>query len=141
MATSDRPLGQERETILVVEDEKTLLFAVRRLLEMSGYLVLGASSVGEAIEIAANPDQPIDLLVSDYLLPSATGRQLAAILRRNRPKLRVLYMSGFSERDLPPDPAGDVDASYLQKPFATEQLLLQVRSALYPRRRRSDAVG
>jgi CheY-like chemotaxis protein len=141
VAKSDRPLGQERETILLVEDEKTLLFAVRRLLEMSGYAVLAASSVGEAIEIATDPDQPIDLLLSDYLLPSATGRQLAAVLKRSRPNLRVLFMSGFSERDLPPDPEGDAEAVYLQKPFASEQLLLQVRLTLHPRRRRNDAVG
>ena len=131
----------ERETILVVEDEKPLLTAVRRLLERASYTVLSAASVSEAIEIAANYPEPIDLLLSDYLLPSATGRQLAQVLRRSRPNLRVLFMSGYSGEDLPPETEDDVEAEYVQKPFAADQLLLHVNGVLHPRRRRSDAAG
>jgi two-component system, cell cycle sensor histidine kinase and response regulator CckA len=129
------------ETILLVEDNLALLAAVRRLLERTGYLVLAASSVSEAIELAANVEEPIDLLLSDYLLPSATGRQLAQVLRRTQPRLRVLFMSGYSGQDLQPEPDDDVEAAFVQKPFAAEQLLIQIRAVLHPRRRRNDAVG
>jgi hypothetical protein len=141
MVTSGGRSDQPRETILLVEDNAGLLVAVRRLLERTGYTVLIAATVGEAIEAAATFEEPIDLLLSDYLLPSATGRQLAEVLRRTRPRLRVLFMSGYSDRDLQLEADDGLEAAYVQKPFAAEQLLLQIREVLHPRRRRSDAVG
>lgn len=128
------------ETILVVEDEPPVCRGIRRLLEWAGYQVLTASTASEAVEVAADPLVPIHLLLTDFALPGISGRELAGVLQRSRPGLRVLFMSGYSEEELPPVSDGS-DAPFLQKPFVAETLLLQVRAVLHPRRRRTDAAG
>jgi DNA-binding NtrC family response regulator len=129
------------ETILVVEDVAAIRHGLRRLLEPAGYTVLTASTPTQAIELAADHEVPIHLLLTDVMLPGLTGRQLAGVLVRGRPGLRVLYMSGYSEADLASLGQTDPDASFLQKPFAVETLLLQVREVLNPERRRGDAAS
>jgi DNA-binding NtrC family response regulator len=133
--------GGGTETILVVEDVAAIRNGLRRLLEPAGYTVLTASTPTQAIELAADHEVPIHLLLTDVMLPGLTGRQLAGVLVRGRPGLRVLYMSGYSEADLASLGQTDPDASFLQKPFAVETLLLQVREALNPERRRGDAAS
>ena len=117
-------------TILVVDDDRALLNAVGRILEKAGYTVLAAATCAEAIERAADGGIAIDLLVADFTLPGATGRQLADVLLRGRPELQVLYMSGYGEEDILA--AGGVrgGAAFLQKPFAAEALLWRVQELL-----------
>jgi len=128
------------ETVLVVEDEAPVCRGIRRLLERAGYQVLTASNASEAVELAADHQVPIDLLLTDFSLPGISGRELACVLKRSRPSLRILFMSGYSEGELPPVSDGS-DAPFLQKPFGRDTLLLQVRAVLHPRRRRADAAG
>jgi len=128
------------ETILVVEDDAAVRSGIRRLLQWAGYHVLAAGDSDEAVRQATDHQVHIHLLLIDFSLPGTTGQELAAVLRGFRPSLRVVFMSGYSEEELPRT-HGPSDAAFLQKPFATETLLLQVRNALHPARRRSDAVG
>lgn len=128
------------ETILVVEDDAAVRSGIRRLLQWAGYQVLAAADPDEAVRQATDHQVPIHLLLIDFSLPGTTGRELAAVLQGFRPGLRVVFMSGYSEEELPRTHSPS-DAAFLQKPFAAEALLLQMRNALHPMRRRSDAVG
>ena len=117
-------------TILVVDDDRALLNAVRRTLEKAGYTVLTAATCPEAIERAADGGMAIDLLVTDFTLPGATGRQLADVLLRRRPELQVLYMSGYGKEDIVAAGGLREGAAFLQKPFAAEGLLRRVQELL-----------
>ena len=117
-------------TILAVDDDRALLNAVRRILAKAGYTVLTAETCPEAIERAADRRIAIDLLVADFTLPGATGRQLADVLLRGRPELQVLYMSGYGEEDIVGAGGVREGAAFLQKPFAAEALLRRVQELL-----------
>ncbi len=114
------------ESILLVEDEQSLRALVTRILQRHGYSVTVASRPSEARNIAQDPGAPIDLLITDVVMPEATGIELAAQLQTIRPALRVLYTSGYvpNASELP---AG---AAFLAKPFSGEQLLAAVATIL-----------
>jgi two-component system cell cycle sensor histidine kinase/response regulator CckA len=121
--------GPAGETILVVEDDAVIRKAIRRILERAGYAVLTASTPVEAIELAADHEVPIRLLLTDFGLHAVTGRQVADILLRDRPGLRVLYVSGHSEAEVLPHGVAPGTA-FLQKPFSIETLVRRVRELL-----------
>jgi two-component system, cell cycle sensor histidine kinase and response regulator CckA len=118
------------ETLLIVEDEEAVRHLVARVLRKQGYHVLQASSGEQALEIAATATNPVDLLLSDIVMPGLNGRQLVQRLRAEQPGLRVILMSGYSDaevlkhREVPPD------TPFLQKPFTPAQLLTRVRDTL-----------
>src|SRR6185295_17728529 len=84
------------ETILLVDDEETVRRFSSRVLSKHGFDVVSASSGHEALD-AAGHGNPIDLLMTDVMMPGMNGRQLAEILLARRPSLRVLFMSGYAE--------------------------------------------
>jgi two-component system, cell cycle sensor histidine kinase and response regulator CckA len=84
------------ETILVVEDDPLVRKAAIRSLSAAGYRVIVAGSGREALEVAAREKHAFDLLLTDVIMPGQNGRELADELRRSRPDLRVLYMSGYA---------------------------------------------
>jgi DNA-binding NtrC family response regulator len=117
------------ETVLLVEDEDALRAAAKRILAGAGYQVLTASNGREALELAKAHPEPIDLLLTDVVMPEMLGHRLAANLVSLRPTLRVLYMSGFAEPFL--DRSMHVeDADLIEKPFTAPALLARVRRAL-----------
>jgi two-component system cell cycle sensor histidine kinase/response regulator CckA len=128
-------------TILLVEDDVSLRKGIRRLLERAGYAVLTAATSTEAMERAADRNVTIDLLVTDVVLPGVTGRQVAEVLQRARPGLRVLYISGYDESDLSAQGNVRPGDAFLQKPFAVEALLRRVRALLEPEQGRDAASG
>ena len=114
--------------ILLVEDEPAVRGAARRILAGSGYEVLEATDAHVALELDAARRGPIDLLVSDIVMPGLSGRELARRLRERRPQLQVMYMSGYAE-----DAAtgtSDFDGPLLTKPFARRPLLEMVNRVL-----------
>jgi PAS domain S-box-containing protein len=115
------------ETILLVEDEPALLEAGRRILSRSGYRVLTAADGPAAIDLAAHEDRPIDLLLTDVLMPAMLGTELADQLSRETPGLRVLFMSGHASGGSVEIPEPD---HVLEKPFTGSVLLDRVRAAL-----------
>jgi DNA-binding response OmpR family regulator len=124
------PGGPAGETILVLEDDAAILKSIHRALERAGYTVLTASTAVEAIELAADHEVPIRLLLTDFGLHPVTGRQVAAVLLRGRPGLRVLYVSGRAEAEVLPHGRPAAGTAFLPKPFTMEALLRQVRELL-----------
>jgi DNA-binding NtrC family response regulator len=124
------PQSSGSETILVVEDDSAIRAAVRRILESAGYKVIPVATPMEAIEIAADRELHIHVLLTDVGLLGVTGPQLAKLLVSDRPKLRVLYISGHAEADSVPLGRVGPGAAFLQKPFTLEALLQQIRELL-----------
>jgi two-component system, cell cycle sensor histidine kinase and response regulator CckA len=121
--------AQGVETILLVEDEKNLRTLTRSLLERCGYSVLEASDGAEALEVSRQTSSPIDLLLTDIVMPGIGGRALAKKLAYERPKLKVVYMSGYTGQTYGGQGVLDPGTLFLQKPFTREGLARKVREA------------
>ena len=118
------------ETILVVEDETAIRDVIRRVLEAQGYTVLRSANPREALAEAERHGGPVHLLLTDVVLPEMSGRQLADRLEANRPGLRVLYMSGYTDSAIVHHGRLDPSTEFLPKPFTPETLLRRVRHVL-----------
>ena len=116
------------ETILLVEDEESLRTLARSLLIENGYTVLEAGDGMEALEIARQYRGPIDLLLTDMVMPGMSGQTVAERLALIRPEIRVLYMSGYTRSSS--HGLADLDASILPKPFTRDTLLHKLRETL-----------
>jgi len=116
--------------VLLVEDEPALLEVARAALADNGYSVLPASGPLEAIGIASDPDRPIDLLMTDVVMPEMSGRELAQRLQATRPGMRCLYMSGYTANVIAHRGVLDEGVHFLQKPFSTNALANKVREVL-----------
>jgi two-component system cell cycle sensor histidine kinase/response regulator CckA len=118
------------ETILVVEDDQRLRKLVRIVLEGSGYTVLEADGAEQAFSIAAAPEQPIDLLLTDVVLPDVGGRQVAERLLAMRPGLIVLFMSGYTDDIVLRQGVQEAAINFLPKPLTPSSLVKKVREVL-----------
>ncbi len=123
-------LGRAR-TELVAEDEQSLGRLVRRVLEDAGYLVLLAHDAESAEALAVAHAEPIDLLLTDVVMPKVSGRALAERLSGRYPGLRVLFMSGFTGDSLGAQDAAGSSRSLLLKPFTPDALRARVFEALH----------
>ncbi|HEV8197180.1 MAG TPA: ATP-binding protein [Gemmatimonadales bacterium] len=118
------------ETILLAEDEPQVRQLALRLLRGLGYQVFVAESGEMGLAVAQRIDQRIDLLVTDVVMPGMTGEELASQLRRTRPDLRVLYISGYAEDSDAIERALREGDAFLPKPFSVSGLARQVRDVL-----------
>jgi CheY-like chemotaxis protein len=118
------------ETILLVEDEDLVRALARRMLESHGYRVLEARSGHEALLISQSHAGPIDLLITDVIMPGIGGRQLAHDLAKQRPATRVMFVSGYTDNTISDQGAIDSHIAFLQKPFSHESLTNKVRQVL-----------
>jgi CheY-like chemotaxis protein len=118
------------ETVLVVEDAPPLRTMIRRALEGRGYTVLEAADGREALTVAAEHAGPLDLVLTDVVMPEVSGRQLAEALVRQRPDLRLLFMSGYTDDSVLRHGLIESDVAYLQKPFSLLVLARKVREVL-----------
>jgi two-component system, cell cycle sensor histidine kinase and response regulator CckA len=114
------------ETVLVAEDDDGVRALVELVLSRSGYRVLGARDGFEALRIVERETRPIDLLLTDMVMPRMKGPELAEALADTQPGMRVLYMSGYADGMLPNGNA----ATVVPKPFSEETLVRMVRAAL-----------
>lgn len=121
------------ETILVVDDQAPVRELVGRILSQAGYTILTADSAETALEIAATHDGPIDLLLSDIVLPGLDGPSLAQKLREEYPELALLYTSGFVKDAQMRQTLRDQRAWFVAKPFSPSTLLLKVLQVLVTR--------
>ena len=119
-----------KETILLVEDEQALRIAAREFLQRRGYTVLQAADGAEALRVHAQHTGRIHLLVTDVVMPGGTGLELAEKLENLNPRLRVLYISGYTGGSVGSVAGLEAGASFLQKPFALETLARKVREVL-----------
>jgi CheY-like chemotaxis protein len=129
VSTAAGPLAGT-ETVLLVEDEELVRNLVRACLEQNGYSVLAAGSGEEALRSAGRHRGPIDLIVTDLVLPGIQGRDLAKRLGESHSEAKTLFISGYSkdravgEADLEPATA------FLRKPFTPAELARKVREVL-----------
>jgi len=121
---------QGTETILVAEDQDGIRELARVFLESCGYTVLVAKDGAEALELSELHKGPIDLLVTDVVMPKVNGPELAQRLARARPAMKTLYMSGYLERATAHHDVLAPDTISLEKPFSLHRLASKVREAL-----------
>jgi PAS domain S-box-containing protein len=115
------------ETILVVEDEEDVRKLAVRVLERQGYRVLEASCGDDALTLGK---EPIHMILTDVVMPGLSGRELAGRLTRLYPKMKVLYMSGYTDNAIVHHGVLEEGMNYIQKPFTIDKLMRKVRAIL-----------
>ncbi len=118
------------ETVLLVEDDETVLALCATVLQNHGYKVLEAESADAAIQICRGYRDQIHLLVSDVVMPGANGPALAVEIRDARPGIRTLFMSGYTEETMQQYGFSSQNAGFIQKPFSANALAKKVRQVL-----------
>jgi PAS domain S-box-containing protein len=126
--TARRPGAGER--VLLVEDEPAVREITRRLLAANGYQVEVAADPLHALSVVADPEEPLDLLLTDVVMPEMSGPELAEQARHRRPGLKLLFMSGYAHGLLPPQGVLGPGVALLDKPFTEFDLLSRVREVL-----------
>jgi DNA-binding NtrC family response regulator len=122
---------------MIVEDETEVRRLAHLVLEEYGYVVLSAGRASEALRLAERHPGPIQLLLTDMVMPETSGPQLAQRLVALRPDTAVLYMSGYTDNaPVAPGPSG-APVQFLQKPFTPEALARKVRAVLDSARQRT----
>jgi CheY-like chemotaxis protein len=119
-----------RPTILLVEDEEAVRAAAERILSNAGYRVLTAASGAEALQLFAASPHPVELLLTDVVMPQMSGRALAQQLTALRPELKVAYMSGYLDDILGQHGVLPADLKFIGKPFAAPELTRLVTEVL-----------
>ena len=118
------------ETVLLLEDETVVRQLVREILERDGYNVIEAVDAETALAATESSGERVDLLVTDVVMPGMSGPEFARTLTRDRPDLKVLYMSGYSAEAVAGNGLGDPGSAFLQKPFRARELSDTVRGLL-----------
>lgn len=132
-AAAPGPRGDENGrggTVMLVEDEAPVRNLASRILRQAGFNVVEACAAEEAIRLFQAMPSPIDLLVTDVIMPGLNGRQLAERLTLEQPGLKVLYISGYTSGIVGMDGVLDNDEALLRKPFTPDSLVSRVRSAV-----------
>jgi two-component system cell cycle sensor histidine kinase/response regulator CckA len=122
--------GKQKEIILAVDDDQSVLAYIRGILTARGYRLYTAESGEEALNLAASLDGTIDLLVTDVFLPAMDGRHLAGEFLARYPRTKVLFISGYfcpaaAHQDMP-----DSCKAFVQKPFTANGLVTKMRAVL-----------
>ncbi|MBN1265650.1 MAG: PAS domain S-box protein [Anaerolineales bacterium] len=118
------------ETVLLVEDEPTIIEFGKVMLETLGYRVLATGSPGEAVTIARQFEKDISLLITDVIMPEMNGKDLAEKIREIHPEIKILFMSGYTANVIAHRGVLDEGIHFLQKPFLMKDLSLKVREIL-----------
>jgi CheY-like chemotaxis protein len=138
-AAEERPAGAEGRqgttqvigNVLIVEDQPEVAQLVQRLIEPAGYVITVATDALMAVTQVAAGAHP-DLLITDVVMPTMTGPELASALRTHHPDLPVLYMSGYTAASLGPQLHLDENSMLLEKPFTRSTLLGAIRTLCGP---------
>jgi PAS domain S-box-containing protein len=118
------------ETVLLVEDDPAVRELIRNVLQMSGYTVLEADHSERAFLLSGRHDGRIDLMITDVVMPSMSGRELAERLKSSRPDMKVLYISGYTDDAIVRHGVLEAGVVFLQKPFTPAILLQKARDVL-----------
>ncbi len=124
----EAPAG--KETVLVVEDEDMVRRMAMRLLKSLGYTVLAVGSGKEALALAKSHEGPIDLLLTDVVMPRMNGRELATKITKIRPEIKVLYASGYTKNVIARHGVLDEGVQFVSKPYTLEMIGVRVRDVL-----------
>jgi signal transduction histidine kinase/CHASE1-domain containing sensor protein len=123
-------LKGQGETVLVVEDEISILTLIEEMLSDFGYKVLAANSPSEALELANAHTGEIHLLITDVVMPGMNGREMAGRLQLKQPQLKCLYMSGYTADVIAHHGVLDKGIHFIQKPFSRIDFSVHIRKAL-----------
>ncbi|WP_020586689.1 response regulator [Desulfobacter curvatus] len=126
----DAPAQHGQETILLVEDNPSFLELTKLMLQELGYRVLESRTPGEALDLARDHQQEIHLLLTDVIMPEMNGRELLNSLQAVYPKLRHLFMSGYTANIIAHHGVLDESVNFVAKPFSKKKLAAKVREAL-----------
>jgi CheY-like chemotaxis protein len=127
------PKAKGREplrVVLVVDDEQGVRDLVCRTLRGEGYRTLEARHGAEALKVVESAPDPVDLVITDVVMPGMDGRELGRRLAQSKPTLPVLYMSAYDVNDIFRRGSPSTSAPFLQKPFPQDTLLTQVEQLL-----------
>jgi PAS domain S-box-containing protein len=127
---NEAPATRSNEIVLLVEDEAQVRTLARNVLRRAGYRVLEAATPGEAILISEQHDGPIDLLLTDVVMPRMGGHALALRLRAQRPEMKVLYLSGYTDDTVLRHGVELGELAFLAKPFTPAVLSAKLRAVL-----------
>jgi len=127
-ATDEQLAGNE--TILLVEDEPVVRELARKVLQDQGYQIITAGSGGEAYLLAQQNIAEIDMLITDVIMPNMNGKQLYDRIKKLKPQLKVLFVSGYTEDVIANHGVLEEGTNFLQKPFSIEDLSRRVRKTL-----------
>jgi len=127
------PAAGGHETILLVEDEATILELVQTMLEGQGYTVIAAGTPSEGLRLAEEHPGGIQLLITDVIMPEMNGRDLATGLVSLYPDMGCLFMSGYTANAIAHHGVLDEQVFFIQKPFSTNDLAAKIREALQER--------
>lgn len=119
-----------KETLLLVEDERSIRETLGMLLERLGYTVLSAEDPEISLRVASEHPGPIDLLITDIVMPGMSGRELAERLLESQPSMKVLYMSGYTAEVIAHRGILDTGVHFLSKPVSSDDLAQTVRQLL-----------
>ena len=126
---AEKPPGGN-ETVLLVEDERAILDLGRAMLQRLGYTVLTAGKPADAVSLAEDHSENIDLLMTDVVLPGLNGLELAARITELKPGLKCLFMSGYTANVIAHHGVLDEGVCFIQKPFSLQELASKVKEAL-----------
>jgi len=130
------PVGRDKDgrsgTILLVEDSDVVRDVIARMVEEGGFTVLPASCGEDALSIARRKDVSIDLLLTDIIMPEMSGVELADRLEKERPDMRILFMTGYAEEVVVNEGILGKHRECIGKPFTREQITKRVRKLLFP---------
>ena len=133
-STSSKAPGLEpRRVVLVVDDETGLRDLVCRSLRAEGFHTLEAAHGAEALAVLEGAPEPVDLLVTDVVMPRMDGRELGRRVSQRWPDLPILYISAYEMNDIFSRGSPRQSAPFLQKPFPMEGLITTVRNLIQPR--------
>jgi len=127
-APKETPAG--RETVLLVEDDPPLRAAVQRMLTAQGYRVLIARHSAEASELALKEGSALSLLITDVVMPVVSGPEVAKAVQVHVPKIKVLFMSGYTDHAVLRNGELNNSVGFIQKPFSSQALAKKVRETL-----------
>jgi two-component system, cell cycle sensor histidine kinase and response regulator CckA len=125
-----QPAVRRSVTILLVEDEDSLRKLTASTLRAAGHTVLEAGEAAQALRVANQSDSPIDLLLTDVVMPGMSGQALASDLTALRPETKVLYMSGYTDGAVATHGVLQSGISFLRKPFSSEELIRRIDEIL-----------
>ncbi len=118
------------ETVLLVEDEPSIINMVRAMLKKLGYQSIATGSPNKALQLAESHAETIDLLISDVIMPEMNGKELAEQIQALRPQIKTLFISGYTADVISLRGVLPKEANFLQKPFSTSELAIKIREVL-----------
>lgn len=125
-----KPVSKGMETVLLAEDDQQVRNLTKAILERYGYKVLVAGSGQEALSIVINHEGPIQLLITDVIMPDMNGKELYQKISKDYPEIKVLYMSGYTDNVIAHHGGIDPGVNFIEKPFNVKTLAAKVRQVL-----------